>query len=345
MKTIIRILTITLISLLLPAVAARAQNVDDAYKAFTSLRNNKEAKPTQAHFQKMSAAGIDFLVQYSNDTRKANQVVNDMLSYGTSVLAKDNAQRAAWYAQVQFGMIEKQANLNDKAKGAFAALSAALAEGEIADNFSNQAFNEWRAKIDQLNNVPNGTPFLLDREKGYYKFVTTKLRTGQRYAEEQIAALVTSKDRNIANWAKREARIMELRKTPYALSFTALDGKQFDSKALKGKPLLYVYFWSTGMRNATREIDNLMDAYFDSSRRKIEFVAVCVDPEDKRADVTAFVKKLKVKCPVYFDGKGTKGGLYADLAAIAQASGHLFNADGILIGTEIKPADLKKYIR
>lgn len=344
MKTITRILTITLISLLLPA-AAWAQNVDAAYKAFTSLRNNKEVKPSQAHFQKMSAAGIDFLVRHANDTWKSNRVINDMLSYGTSVLAKDPAQRAAWFAQVQFGIIEKQANLNDKAKGAFAALGAAIAEGEIADNFSQQAFTEWRAKIDQLNNVPNGTPFLLDREKGYYKFVTTKLRTGQRFADAQIAALVNSKDRNTANWAKREARIMELRKTPYALSFTALDGKQFDSKALKGKPALYVYFWSTGMRNATREIDSLMDAYFDMSRRKIEFVAVCVDPEDKRADVTAFVKKLKVKCPVYFDGKGTKGGLYVDLAASAQANGHLFNANGILIGTEIRPADLKKHIR
>lgn len=345
MKHTIRILTIAF-ACLFAAAASLAQDADSAQKSFKALRDDKAAKPGAAYNQKLCDAGTGFLAEYSSDTKRAKQVINDLLSYGTGVLAKDKALRDDLYAKLDYAIVARQGSADDKTKAAFAALAVAVAEGRTLDTPNRQTVTEWRSQIDKLSETPGAQPYVLDREKGYFAFVgrTRDARTLQT-AEAQLATLAQSKDRETANWAKQEIRMSELRKAPVSFAFTAFDGKQFDPAALKGNPAIYVYFWSTTAKNAAGEVEKLMDAYYDLSRRQVEFVAFCCDPEDKRADVQTFLKKAKIKCPVYFDGQGTKGELYQKLGSPGMLNGYLFGNNGMLRETGVKPGDLKKYIR
>lgn len=345
MKNIIRILTITF-ACFIAAASGLAQNADSAQKNFQKLRNDKEAKPGPAYNQALCDAGTAFLAEYSSDTKRSRQVINDLLSYGTNVLAKDKALRADWYAKLNYAIVDKQHSVDDKGKAAFAALAVAVAEGMALDNPNWPAISGWRGQIDNLSAMPGAQPYVLDREKGFYALIS-KARDPRilKVAETQLAELSKSKDKETANWAKQETKMSELRKTPVPFAFTALDGKQFDAGKLKNAPALYVYFWSTIAKNAAGDMEKLMDAYYEFSRKQVEFVAFCCDPEDKRADAQAFVKKAKLKFPVYFDGQGTKGELYQTLCSPGMLTGYLFDNTGMLRETGIKPGDLKKYIR
>lgn len=344
MKNIARIFTLTLATLLVSA-AAWAQGADDAYKAYKSLRDDKAATPNSAYYQKLCAAGLDYLTAFPGDKR-VREVVNSMLGYGTGVLAKDKVQRAAWYSQVQFAIVDKQFGLDEKTRAPLAALSAAVAEGEVADNPTGQMVSDWRGKIDQLASLPGTAGLKLDREKGFCAMMSrVNAPWAAKLVDAQLADLAAGKDKDAANWAKQEIKVRELRKTPFTLSFTTADGKAFDSSALKGNPSLYVYFLAATGKNAAKDAETLLDAYFEFSRRQVEFVVVLCDPEDKRADALAFVKKQKIKCPVYFDGAGSKGELYQKLAVSSVPGGYLFNGKGGFVDRNIKPGDLKKYIR
>jgi hypothetical protein len=329
------------------AAAGFAQSADESFNNYRKLRNDKAATPSPAYSQMVCDAGTSFLAQYGADVGKARTVVNELLTYGTGTLAKDKALRADWYAKLSYAIVDKQHSADEKAKTAFAALAAAVAEGEIQDNPNGQAVTDWRAKIEALYSMPNGLSYTLDREKGFYNFMSKlKPAWAQKIVSAQLAQLTESKDRNTANWARQESKINELRKAPLTLAFTAFDGKPFDSTKLKGTPSLFIYFWSATPKNAAGEMEKAMDAYFEFGRRQVEFVAYCCDPEDKRADVQAFLKKAKVKFPVYFDGAGTKGELYQKLGVSGvPAGGYLFNGSGLLVDTNVRVGDLKKMIR
>lgn len=341
MKTITRILTLTLVCCIAPA-SAWAQNADAAYKEFRKYRDDKTAA-SDALMENISKAGVDFLTAYPTD-KNAPRVVNDMLSYGTSTLAKDKAGQSGWYMKVQFKMLEK-IGLPDDAKGAMAALAAAIAEGELLANPSGDALREWRGKIDALAQAPNGTRFLLDREKGFFNCVTNTLKGTAKLGETQLALLVDHKDKAIADWAKQQTKLNEVRKTPFAISFTDINGKAFDSAKLKGPPALYVYFWSISSKGAADDMNKLADQYIDFGRKQIEFVAICTDPDAKRDEVLAFLKKNKLRMPVYHDEKAVKE-LRAKLGNPGVPSGILFDNKGMMVGQPgFKYGDLKKYIK
>ncbi|AWI10099.1 redoxin domain-containing protein [Ereboglobus luteus] len=344
MKNTLRIITLTLACFIV--TTAWAQNADESFNKFKNMR--KSPKQDVAFSQQLCDAGVSFLADHGDAAKRAREVVNDMLSFGTGVLAKNDALRSDWYAKVNFALIDKQPAVNAKNKAAFAALRAAMAEGETLDAPSLSAINDWRRHIDDLAQTPGSDTYMLDRERGFYLVLNrmkTRMPSAQKVIDAQLEECSKSKIKDLANWAKREIRVGEMRKTPFTLAFTTINGKTFDSAKLKSDTLLYVFTWSTTSRNAAGEMDRMLDQYYNYSRRQIEFVAVCIDPEDKSAEVKAFIKKTKCKMPVYFDGKGTKGELYQRLVAGGQWSGHIFDGKGNVRATDIRAWDLKKFIK
>lgn len=330
-----------------------AQDANEAFKEYKKLRDDRETRPNPAHSQKICEAGTAFLAEYASDTRRCRQVINELLSYGTNNLSrerdrnKDKPLRTDWYAKLNFSIVDRQyAARDDKTKAVFAALAAAVAEGEMLNTGTDEALWSWRAKIDTLAAMPESQPYLLDREKGFYAVISrARGAKAQKVAETQLDGLSKSKDRETSNWAKYQLKLNALRTTPVSFAFTALDGKEFDLAKRKGSPALYVYFWRVGSKNVVSELDKLMHTYYDFGRKQVEFVVFCYDAEDKRAEVLATVKKAKVKCPVYFDGAGAKGELYQKLAPAGDLTAHLFSNNGTLIQPNVRSNDLKRFIK
>lgn len=328
------------------AASAWAQDADALYAEFRKLRDDKDAKPSQAYFQQLAQAAVNFLA-VTPKFKNATRVVNDTLSYGTTQIAqKDKALRPAFYSLVQFAITHKmmEPDLPKDAKTSLTALKAAMVEGASLESLSTKTLVEWRQSINELADMPGSAGFQLDREKGYYNTLC-RLQNVDKFIEAQLDELAKHKDRGISNWAKQEMKYFEIRKTPYKLAFKTIDGKDFDSAKLKGDPWLFLYFFTTKAKNSVDEINKVLDVYFEYSRRKIEFVGVCLDPENDRDEVQAFLKKNKVKFPVYFDGEGAKGELCQKFGVGGPNVSFLFNEKGMLAPTGIKYGDLKKYIR
>jgi thiol-disulfide isomerase/thioredoxin len=90
---------------------------------------------------------------------------------------------------------------------------------------------------------------------------------------------------------------------PLDIKFTAIDGREVDLAALKGKVIL-IDFWATWCGPCVAEMPKVKAAYDKLHEKGFEIVGISFD-EDKAA-LENFVKSKELKWPQYFDGLGWK---------------------------------------
>jgi cytochrome oxidase Cu insertion factor (SCO1/SenC/PrrC family) len=185
------------------------------------------------------------------------------------------------------------------------AVEAASADAELRSALNPANLVALREKIDELAAAPQSTRYLLERERSYSHILTLVSAPNFAKPEENLKKLLTHADKGIAGMAQTELNIIEVRKAPFDLKFTALDGKPVDFAQLRGK-VVALYFWQTNNRGSLTNFDGLQRVASDYRKKGLEMVTVCLDKEEDKAKVLAAIKEHGNKWPVHFDGKGGK---------------------------------------
>ncbi len=103
--------------------------------------------------------------------------------------------------------------------------------------------------------------------------------------------------------AKAAATKLDAMGKPLDIKFKAVDGREVDLAAMKGKVVL-VDFWATWCGPCVAELPHVLEAYTKMHDKGFEIVGISLD-EDK-GKLESFVKEKEIAWPQYFDGQGWK---------------------------------------
>jgi thiol-disulfide isomerase/thioredoxin len=150
-------------------------------------------------------------------------------------------------------------------------------------------------------------------------------------AESLFNDLAKGKNNQIADFAQAELKTLGMRNKPLDWKFTAVDGRQVDFSALRGKVVL-VDFWASAFRPSVLQIPEIAELYKNYHDKGLEVVGISLD-KDKQALMGA-IKDRGITWPQYFDGKGVDNDISSASGIRAIPRLWLVNKNGILVNID-----------
>lgn len=115
---------------------------------------------------------------------------------------------------------------------------------------------------------------------------------------------------------------------PLPIKFTAMDGREVDLAAMKGKVVL-INFWNSESGPCGFETPILNDLYKKSHDAGLEIVGINLDKD--KSKVEQFIKEQQLSWPQYFDGKGSDNQFAKQFGIQSLPTLWLIDKDGTLL--------------
>jgi hypothetical protein len=325
----------------LTTIAQTKSPADAAADAFFKLRDDKEAKVDQARLQAIMTSGIDFLAANPTHGRAWNVITALGMHAGTIREKKLAPIRDYWVSHLKYEIVNRRTarDQSEEQQAVWAALGAVLAGYEARVQVNRDTVDAYRAALDRLAEQPKGARFIVNAEREYVRFLF-EARSPRLAA--QVKKLQESSDKRLVTMANEENNLIVARTTPWEMKFTALDGKEFDAAAGRGKLLLVVFF--SAKRDATaKELDAIQGV--TDYAKEVVVVGVALDAEEDRAAVEKLVKSQRLKWPVLLGGAAKDNEFAQRLNLRSATAAFLFDRAGLLAVPNIRTDRLEAEIK
>jgi thiol-disulfide isomerase/thioredoxin len=162
-----------------------------------------------------------------------------------------------------------------------------------------RGFDEWRiaqekggrALVREFPDYPDGYVILFN--------------VANYFADERarpiLVEIIGSKvPEELKSRARATLRRLDAVGHPLELRFTAIDGREVDLQAMKGKVVM-VEFWSTHCGPCVAEIPAVKAAYDKLHNKGFEIIGISFDSD--KGELEQFIKDKALRWPQYFDGE------------------------------------------